>query len=226
MPQLWDCNGSTKPVSGVSSATAWMSGVVDGLDTIASRYWGTGDPSSGAGWGSDQLGRLWYDPGADEYNPTLKEWIRFDSGGTDYGFRPVRVRREFWPDNPPAITMPWSSPQVVDRTWATLSLASLIDTVQDATFQLALAREVEIEVTLTEAGTIGAADSYLELRKKGAASMARRVKCQVTAIPTVATIRLPVDSAEDLEVQLKVAGASPSLAFSLKLVAVAEAEAV
>lgn len=230
MVSAWDTTAKPKPVLNVENIDTWQERQSEGIDTAITRYFGTADPSSGASWGANQRGAQWYDASVsgvyDEYNPRLKEWVRHNTGASDYAWRPVRTRREFWPDNPPTITMPWATPQVVDQTWATLSLATLINSHQDATFQKALVSEVEIEVTLTEAGTVTPTTAYLELRKKGAASMARRVKCQVSTMPMVETIRLPVDTAEDLEVQLKVGTGAPSLAFVLKLVGLAEAEAV
>lgn len=220
----WDSNGYTIPSSGAGTTfDAVLSKMKDGLNAATSMYAGSVDPSSGAGWGADQVGRRWLDT-SDEYNPVLKEWNRYDTGGTDYAWRPVNLRRVFVPEPEATVTMPWSSPAAADAGWSTLSLATLIGTKQNATFQSSKAVEVVLEVELTPGAseTLGAANCYLAFRKKGGTGD-RRVYAQVAGRPTRAEITVPLDSAEDLETKIVVGGGTPSLAFAVKLVEVREA---
>lgn len=221
----WDSNGYTIPASGAgTSYDTVLTKMKDGLNAATTRYSGTVDPASGAGWGADQVGREWLDT-SDPYNPVLKEWIRFDTGGTDYAWREVNGRRVFVPDPAAAVTMPFSSPASASSSpaWQTLSLATLLLTLQDATFQLADAVEVvlEVEVTPGASETLGAADCYLAFRKKGGTGD-RRVYPQVAGRPHREEITVPLDSAGDLETKLVVGGGTPSLAFAVKVVEVRE----
>lgn len=223
MAQAWDTSGDPKPTSGVDNADTWMSALLDGIDAAASRYSGTSDPSSGAGWGATQVGREWLDI-TDPYNPVLKEWIRFDTGGSDYAWRPVKVHRVHLTTTDPAVTMPFASPAAADVGWTTLSLATLIGTHQDATFQLAKAVLVELYVTVTAGASevlTNAAKGYLAFRKKGS-TQEHAVFAQVAGRPTTAIVRVPVDSAEDLETKVVVGTGTPSFAFSVALRAIHE----
>lgn len=227
MVQSWDTVAKPKPVLNVDDPDVWMQRQSEGIDTAVTRYWGTTDPSAGAGWGSAQRGALWEDEGADEYNPTLKEWLRFDTGGTDYAWRPVRSRRVFNPEPRVAVTMPFASPAGADQPWTTLSLATLLLTLQDPTFQKVKPAEVvlEVEVTADAAETLGAADGYLAFRKKGGTDEVK-VLAQVPARPIRDNhVVVPLDANGDLETRVIVGGGAPAFVFAVKVVEVREAEA-
>jgi len=220
----WDSNGYSIPVSGAgTSFDVVLSKVKDGLNASASMYASSVDPSTGAGWGSAQVGRRWLDL-TDEYNPSLKEWHRYSSGGSDYAWRPLTLRRSFIPEPEAAVTMPWSSPAASTAGWSTLSLATLIGTHQNATFQASRAVEVVLSVTLTPGAseTPGGAACYIAFRKKGGTGD-RRVYGQVAGVTITSEITVPLDSAEDLQTKIVVGGGTPSLAFSVALVEIREA---
>ena len=223
----WDSNGFPKPVNGVDDPDTVLSKVVDGLDAVAGDYFGATDPSSGASWGSDQRGRRWQDSSGDEYNPVLKEWLRYGTGGTDYAFRKVTSRREFWVADPTtALTLPFSSPATADRAFENVDILTAIRAVQDATFQKANPVEVGLLVTVTSSGTIAAGDSFVGFRKDGAAGEGERVKCQVTGIPVERLVWVQVTSAGIFEMRTKVSAAgTPDLAVVLRLACVREAVA-
>ena len=223
MAQDWDTSGAPKPTSGVDNADTWMAAVLDGVDAAITQSSGTGDPSSGAGWGAAQVGRPWYDI-TDPYNPVLKVWTRYNTGGTDYGWLPAKYHRVHLTDSDPAVTMPFSSPAAADVAWTTLSLATLIGTHQDATFQLAKAVLVELYVVVTAGASevlTNAAKGYIAFRKKGS-TQEHRVYAQVAGRPVTALVRVPVDSAEDLETKVVVGTGTPSFAFSVALRAIHE----
>lgn len=229
MVQSWDTTAKPKPVLNVDSPDTWAQRQSEGIDTAITRYWGTADPSSGAGWGSAQRGALWYDEGADEYNPTLKEWLRHNTGGTDYAWRLVKSRRHLVPEPRTAITMPFASPATADQVWTTLSLATMLNTLQGATWQRPKVYEVVLEVEVTAGASeviTDPAKGYLAFRKKGGTD---EIKChaQVAGRPIRYEITVPVDtsSVEDLETRLFVGTGTPSFSFTVKLVEAREAEA-
>jgi len=221
--QAWDTVADPKPTSGVDNADTWMAALLDGVDAAASRYSGTSDPSSGASWGAAQVGRQWHDT-TDPYNPVDKEWDRFDTGGTDYGWRTDTRVRVYRTTTDPAVTMPFASPAAADVAWTTLSLATLIGTYQDATFQTSKAKAVELYVVLTAGASETLTDAtkgYLAFRKKGS-TQEHAVFAQVAGRPTTAIVRVPVDSSEELETKIVVGGGTPSLAFSVALRSIEE----
>lgn len=222
----WDTSGFPKPVNGTDDPDTVMSKVIDGLDAVSARYFGTTDPSSGSSWGADQRGREWLDSSGSEYNPVLKEWVRHNTGGTDYAFRKVTTRREFWVADPTvALTLPFTSPATADRAFEDVDILTAIRAVQDATFQLATPTEVLLGVTVTEAGTVTPTTAFVAFRKDGAAGDGERVKCQVSTMPVPQQVWVQVTAAGIFEMQTKVGSASPSLAVVLRLLAVREAVA-
>lgn len=223
MAQAWDTAADPQPTSGVDDADTWMAAVLDGVNAATTRYSGTSDPSSGAGWGATQVGREWLDI-TDPYNPILKEWVRHNTGGTDYSWRKVRYHRVHLTTTDPAVTMPFSTPAAADVAWSTLSLATLIGTYQDATYQLAKAVAVELYVKVTAGASETLTDAtkgYLAFRKKGS-TQEHAVFAQVAGRPVTALVRVPVDSSEELETKVVVGGGTPSFAFTVALRAIYE----
>lgn len=219
----WDSNGYDLPVSGVDDADTFMAKVVDGIAAALSCYFGAADPSSGASWGADQVGRRWRKEGADAYNHVEYVWTRFDAGGTDFGWKANEGRGELWDDDAPAtVTLPSPGTPFTTSSSGTLDLSAEIAALQGTTFDNVDPAEVSLEVTVTEAGTVGAANAYVTFGKPGASSMARKVKAQVSGIPVVQEIRVPCSTSGTLDLVWVVGTGSPSLAVVVKLLAVHE----
>jgi hypothetical protein len=232
MTQKWDTTGDPKPVSGVGgdNADVWMTKVMNGVDTAITRYSGTGDPSSGAGWGSAQIGATWLDTSGTTggHSPVEKEWAPRSTGG--HGWRVFNGRREVWVDDAPDIGLA-GSPAGADLAFANHTLTSTLNTYQDANFQTAQVREVLLACKVTagasETYAAGEDKGYLQLRKDGTATnIDLRVYAVGSGLPGFGQLWVPVaydGTDEKIQRGVKVGNGTPSFAFVARLLAFREA---
>lgn len=221
----WDSDGFALPVNGTDLPDTVLTALVTGMNAVAADYSGTADPSSGEGWDADQLGRRWIDTSGSDENPSWKRWEKFDTGASDYDWRPLRIPVVHDEDGDPAsLTLPFAAnPTTVNEAWQDFTFLTEIRALQDAVFQEVTPKAVWLEVTATEAGTVGAANALVAFRVKGSADATGIVvKCQVSTIPVVSLIRIPCDSTGTIQIRAVVGTGSPSLAVTVRLRAVEE----
>ena len=207
MVQLWNTSSDPIPTGSTGGADRFADHTA-GINTVATHYYGTTDPSSGASWGADELGTVWYDSnnalgaGGDDLGLVMKRW-EITAGGPTYGWRTVTAR----------VYVPLE-PNVNVLTLTDESTAGFVDldlTSDTSAKAVAVMLMVEVE----DSGTI-AAGVYAELRKNGTTTddQERRIHPQVTDIPNAVMMLVECDSAQVIEYAIN---ASAATTFDLRI---------
>jgi len=205
----------------------------NGFDTALTHHSGTTDPSSGASWGSAQVGTIWKDT-TDAQNPVWKQWQQTATSGPAYGWRTLRLRKRHMLTAPVAVTLADATPITADvLTFVDKDLTTELDTVQDNDDCLVIA--VKLRVRVREAGTVKAATAVqivdsgaagtiggLHFREKGT-TVEQSISPQVSGMPVEKDLWIELDASEILQYAAVVGSASPSLAYEIKLVGYEEA---
>ncbi len=179
MSQNWGTSGAPAPVIG-DDVPDILAGMLNGVEAARTCYYGSSDPSSGASWGADELGCVWWDStntllAGDTLLPILKVWA-ITAAGPTYGWRTVGARR-YVAVEPNA--------NLIDLTDQTDVAFTDRDISPEASAQAIAAL---LQVTVTEDAP--AAGTYVALRKNGTTTddRERRVHPQVAGIPVVSQV--------------------------------------
>jgi len=200
MSQAWDTSGDPIPVAG-DDVSDYIADLSAGIDAARTHYYGTSDPSSGASWGADQLGVIWFDSNnalgaGDELGLVVKRW-EITAAGPTYGWRTISAR--FYVALEPNV----NALELTDQSttaYTDLDLTSV-------TSSTAIAALVQIEVQ--DSGT-PAAGVYASVRKKGTTTDAnsRKVYPQVADIPITGTFLVELDAAQAMQYDINASGAT------------------
>ena len=207
MVQLWNTSANPVPTGSTGGADRFADHT-SGINTVATHYYGTADPSSGASWGADELGVIWFDSnnaigaGGDGLGLVVKRWEVATDAPT-YGWRTLGAR--IWTALEPNVNVLTLANQ---STTAFTDLDLTSDTSAQA---IAVLLMVEVE----DSGTIDNA-VYAELRKNGTTTDAqeRRVHVQVTDIPNTCMMLVECDAAQTIEWAIN---ASAATTFDLRI---------
>jgi len=203
-----------------------------GFRDAITRYSGTADPSSGAGWGAAEVGAIWIDI-TDAQNPVTKQWQQL-TGTPTYGWRTLRLRKRHMLTAPVAITLADATPITADvLTFTDKDVSTELDTVTDDDAMLVVA--VCLRVRVRENGTVKAAAAAdigdsgadgtiggLHFREKGT-TVEQCVSPQVSGMPVEKTLWIELDASEIFQYAAVVGSASPSLAYDIQLIGYEEA---
>ena len=191
MTQKWN----TAPYAYPTVSTVYGDHLIDlddGVDTAITHYYGTADPSSGASWGADEVGALWYDStnsveaAGDDLGLVVKRWEVLTDGPT-YGWRTLGVR-SYVALEPNTNKLNLSNQTNVSATDC--------DVTAD-TSSRAVAALLQVEV----ADHVPASGVYAAFRKNGTTTdaQARRVYPQVADLPTCQQVVVELDSGQIFE---------------------------
>lgn len=201
MVQKWKNTGHAEPTGSTAGADRFVDHT-DGINTVATCYYGTTDPSSGMSWGVAEAGTLWLDAtneidaAGDDTGPVLKRWSVLTSAPT-YGWRTLGGRGYVALE-----------PNVNKLALANQSTTAFTDCdVNSDVGDLAISVLLQVEVE--DSGTPAAA-VYAELRKNGTTTDARsrRVYPQVTDIPNMRQVMVELDDAQTFEYAINASGAT------------------
>jgi hypothetical protein len=199
MTQKWRNSGYAAPDADTVATDAVLD-VKDGVDSAVTHYYGTTDPSSGASWGADQMGILWYDSnnvmsaGGDDLGLVVKRWEKLTTDPT-YGWRTLYVR----------IFVPLAA------NTNKLNLADQGDvgfTDCDLTLDTSTRAVAALLMVTVEDSAPGAA-YYAAFRKNGVTTDAQTVRVypQVAGIYNSAMIAVELDSGQIFEYSIEASGA-------------------
>jgi hypothetical protein len=178
-----------------------LADVIEGVNTVRTRYSETKDPSSGASWGVDQIGTEWLDTnnelgnGGDDLGGFVKVWVKLDATPT-YGWR-VLYRRTYTALEPDVNVLDLSAQSTVTDT--DLDLTSSTS---------ARAVAARLLVTVKDTGT-PAATVFASIRKNGTTTDARerRVYPQAAGVTISQIVEVELDSAQVMEYAIDASGA-------------------
>lgn len=195
-----------------------------GIETALTHYSGSSDPSSGASpaWGATEVGRLWLDTTV-AASPSMKMWQQLTAAGPTYGWRLLRGTRTKWLEEPVDILA--SGDVTSDVADTAIDLTTILNGagVQDDASEECLVTAVYVRVRCKETGTIPSTDDvWIEVKKKGATA-GRRVYPQVAGRLKEDSFWVALDSGEELEYAIDVAGASPTFTRHLQILGFQEA---
>lgn len=223
MTQKW--NSPTYPKSDATqTGDVFMGYALNGIDTAATIDAGTTDPSTGAPtpWGADDVGRRWLDM-TDADNPVMKIWQQL-TGTPTYGWRTMRLLKTIFCSAPGTVTFTSTSPAAADVAWEDVSLASLLDTLQDAsqTRPRVVAVLLRFKIRTGASETIPTTDDcYLAVRPKGTTA-ARYIYPQVQNRYIERDIWVALDSSEVFQFMVDVGGGTPAFEYAAEVVALME----
>lgn len=204
--------------------------IIQGIDTVATRYSGATDPSTSApvAWGLAEVGKQWLDTGVTgtAANPVLKEWQQIAVSGPTYGWRIIRRWKSKFLTTPQAVTFIPASAAAADVAYTDVSLASLLNTagVQDASQNECLVRAVwmRIRVRTGASETIPSGDNcYFAVREKGSTTEFK-VYPQVAARYVEAQVLVGLNSSEIFQFAVDVGGGTPAFEYEAWMVGFVE----
>ncbi len=192
MTQKWNTRAYAIP-TGSTLFSDRATDHTDGISTALTRFYGASDPSSGEGWGADELGYTWVDStnsvegSGDDLGAVVKVWMVLTDAPT-YGWR----TRNAWA----YIAL---EPNVNALNLSDQGTTGFTDLDLNAeTSDRAVAALLQVEVQ--DDGT-PSASVYAELRKNGTTTdvRSRRIYPQVTDIPVMQQFVVELDSAQVCE---------------------------
>lgn len=204
MTSKWNTSGNAVP-TGNTVPSDRFAGHKDGIDTAATHFAGTSDPSSGAPttWGAAEIGSLWFDRtnerygGGDDIGSLTKIWER--GGASSYGWRTIGATSWTAVNDPTNVLDSDNLTAVLD--WRDLDL-----TVATSSYAIRVLLNVEvIDADGADATTLVA---FRPNGESTATTQAMRVYPQVATIPTMAQVWMDVDAGQVLE--YTVAPSSPT----------------
>lgn len=194
-----------------------------GVNTIATHFYGSTDPSSGASpsWGASEVGRVWLD-GTNTAYPAHKVWQQLTASGPTYGWRTMRLQKikRFEPDD---LTLSPSSPASADVSWTGLDLATPLNSLQDSgqvEGQVA-AVQLRIRVQAGASETFGADDAVFELTHTGWSEVLKFYAPPVASRWGEYLVWVPL-TGEAIRWRVRVGGGTPSFAYAMAICALAE----
>lgn len=222
MTSKWNTAGEPRP-TGSTTFPVKTDQHTEGIDTAATHYAGSSDPSVGApsAWGAAEIGTFWLDT-TDPQNPKLKQWQQLTATPT-YGWRPLCLRYFDVRGDPQAITFSPAGPYTVNQAFTDLDLSALLDNIQ--TVSAGLVSEVLLKVRIADTGTgFATTQPYVAFRQNGilTAASERRLYAQVSGLAVERDIWIPLDVNEIVEWAVTVAPTSPSFTLEAWLVGFAE----
>ena len=170
------------------------------MDTARTRYYGTADPSSGASWGSYQLGGEWIDStnniagAGDDIGAVVKVWSVLTAAPT-YGWL-TRYARAYIALEPNVNSLSLSAQ-------STAAFADLDLTGDTSGRAVAVLIQVEVEDSGTPASGV-----YAEFRNNGTSTDARerRIYPQAAGVPNMIQMIVVVDVNQTLDYALNASG--------------------
>lgn len=191
MVQKWNTAAYPVPTSS-TLVGAHLIDCDEGIETAITHYYGTTDPSTGASWGADEIGTLWYDStnvidaGGDDLGLTVKRWEKLTTDPT-YGWRTLYTR---------AYVAVEPNTNKLNLSNQTNVSATDCDLTSDTS-----ARAVAALLQVQVADHTPASGVYAAFRKNGTTTDAqeRRVYPQVADLPTCQQVMVELDSGQIFE---------------------------
>lgn len=225
MTAKWNSPSYPKPASSDMGDT-WLDALYDGVDTARTLHAGSTDPSTSAptAWGADDVGALWFDTTAPA-SPVLKVWQQLAASGPSYGWRTLRIPKVKWLTTPAAVTFSPTSPAAADVAFTDVSLATLLNSNQDAGQTEAAVGSVLMRLRCytgaSETIPTGSDNCYFAVRTKGGTNE-QRLYPQVANRLVETTVWVPLDASEVFQFAIDVGGGTPSFTYEAEVLAILE----